>query len=305
MATLNSSDPRTVRPTTGVRHITGHSTAHRAMPTPNHPSSVSRSGHSDPAEARALSKILFQRLDSLEEGTPQYSYVRNTLVELNLTLVHYVMGLVGTRNESHEDVVQVGTIGLIKAINRFDPQRGVEFPTFAVPTIMGEIKRYFRDATWTVHVPRRLRDMRLDLNKATTHLEQSLGRTPTVPELAGHLGLDEEEVIEGVVAANGYAPASLDRPDDAGLGDAALVDHLGYTDPDLSRAENVQALKPLIAALPERERRILALRYTADMTQSAIGAQLGISQMQVCRILKRTLARLRAQLATDPESAMR
>ncbi len=251
------------------------------------------------ADARALSKVLFARLDALEEGTPEHSYVRNTLVELNLALVRFAVGRMGVRGESYEDVVQVGTIGLIKAINRFDPQRGVEFPTLAMPTIIGEIKRYFRDTTWAVHVPRRLQELRIELNKATARLEQHNGRAPTVPELAADLGLDENDVIEGLVAANGYSAASLDYPTDTTHADDTLADHVGFEDAALAKVEDLHALKPLLDALPDRERRILALRYGACMTQSAIGKELGISQMHVSRILAAVLGRLRVKLTAQ------
>jgi RNA polymerase sigma-B factor len=249
-------------------------------------------------DARALSKTLFARLDALEEGSPEYSYVRNSLVELNLALVRYAVGRMGVRGESYEDVVQVGTIGLIKAINRFDLQYGVEFPTFALPTIIGEIKRFFRDTSWSVRVPRRLQELHLDLNQATARLEQTHGRPPTVAELAGELDLEEDEIIEGLVAGNGYTSSSLDFPSDAENSEDTLADHIGYADPDLEKVEDLHALKPLIAALPERERKILALRYVGDMTQRAIGEELGISQMHVSRILTRTLNLLEAKLTT-------
>ncbi|MGW6735446.1 RNA polymerase sigma factor SigF [Streptomyces sp. NPDC055013] len=252
----------------------------------------------DAADVRALSKTLFARLDALEEGTPEYAYVRNSLVELNLALVRYAVRRMGVRSESYDDVVQVGAIGLIKAINRFDLQRGVNFPTFAMPTIIGEIKRYFRDTSWAVHVPRRLQELHLDLAKATSRLEQAHGRPPTVAELAEDLDRDPDEIIEVLVAANGYTTASLDFPSDSENADDALADHIGYADLNLEKVEDLHALKPLLAALPERERRILALRYAADMTQSAIGKELGISQMYVSRILNRTLNRLREELAT-------
>ncbi|NGO76821.1 RNA polymerase sigma factor SigF [Streptomyces sp. YC504] len=248
------------------------------------------------ADARALSKVLFARLDTLEEGTPQHSYVRNTLVELNLALVRFAVGRMGVRGETYEDVVQVGTIGLIKAINRFEPQRGVEFPTLAMPTIIGEIKRYFRDTTWAVHVPRRLQELRLELNKATARLEQSNGRRPTVAELAAELGLEESDVIEGLVAANGYTASSLDYPNDTESPEDSLADHIGFEDRALEKVDDLHALKPLLAALPDRDRRILALRYGTDMTQSAIGREFGISQMHVSRILARTLQGLRTKL---------
>jgi RNA polymerase sigma-B factor len=249
-------------------------------------------------DARALSKTLFARLDALEEGSPEYAYVRNSLVELNLTLVRYAVGRMGVRGESYEDVVQVGTIGLIKAINRFALQYGVEFPTFALPTIIGEIKRFFRDTSWSVRVPRRLQELHLDLNQATARLEQTHGRPPTAAELAVELDLEEDEIIEGLLAGNGYTSSSLDFPSDAENSEDTLADHIGYADPDLEKVEDLHALKPLIAALPERERKILALRYVGDMTQRAIGEELGISQMHVSRILTRTLNLLEAKLTT-------
>ncbi|MBC9714777.1 SigB/SigF/SigG family RNA polymerase sigma factor [Streptomyces sp. TRM66268-LWL] len=250
------------------------------------------------ADIRKLSKVLFARLDELEEGTPEYSYVRNSLVELNLNLVHFAARQLGSRAESFEDVVQVGTIGLIKAINRFELHRGVEFATFALPTIRGEIKRFFRDTTWAVRVPRRLQELRLDLSKATTVLEQANGRTPTTAELAAHLGLDEAEVREGQTAANGYTASSLDQPNDGPDTDDTLADRIGYLDPELAKVENLHTLRPLIAALSARDRKILALRFVAERTQSEIGRELGVSQMQVSRLLTRILTGLRAQLTS-------
>ncbi|THC50067.1 MULTISPECIES: SigB/SigF/SigG family RNA polymerase sigma factor [unclassified Streptomyces] len=249
----------------------------------------------DAADAKDLSRVLFARLDALREGSPEYSYVRNSLVELNLALVRHAVRRVGVRGESYEDVVQVGTIGLIKAINRFDPGRGIEFPTFAMPTVMGEIKRYFRDTTWAVHVPRRLQELRSDLARATAQLEQEHGRAPTPAEIARYLDVDGDTVAEGLLAANGYASSSLDQPADA---ESAFSDHIGRPDAGLEKVEDLHALKPLIAELPARDRHILAMRYSAEMTQSAIGEELGISQMHVSRILTRTLARLRAKLTT-------
>ncbi|MGW7090206.1 SigB/SigF/SigG family RNA polymerase sigma factor [Streptomyces sp. NPDC054871] len=271
----------------------GSVTALARLPDLPSPSAIDRPAAAD---IRKLSMTLFTRLDELEEGTAEYAYVRNSLVELNLNLVHYAANRMRPHSESFEDVVQVGTIGLIKAINRFELQRSVEFPSFALPTIMGEIKRFFRDTTWAVHVPRRLQELRLDLLKATSVLEQAHGRPPTTAELAEHLNLDEAEVAEGLAAANGYTAVSLDQPADGGDSDDLLTDHIGHQDPDLLKVENVQALKPLIADLPERERKILSLRFVADRTQSEIGRELGLSQMYVSRILTRTLTRLRTNL---------
>ncbi|MBX9424853.1 MULTISPECIES: RNA polymerase sigma factor SigF [Streptomyces] len=255
-----------------------------------------------PVDARALSKQLFARLAELEEGTHDHSYVRNTLVELNLALVRFAASRFGTRSEPMEDIVQVGTIGLIKAIDRFELSRGVEFPTFAMPTIIGEIKRFFRDTSWSVHVPRRLQELRLDLARAGDALSQRLDRAPTAAELAEELGISPEEVVEGMTASNAYTAASLDAQpteEDGGGGEAALADRLGYEDHGLTGIEYIASLKPMIASLPAREREILSLRFVSGLTQSEIGAELGISQMHVSRLLSRTLERLRRGLTLE------
>ncbi|WP_046501301.1 RNA polymerase sigma factor SigF [Streptomyces odonnellii] len=250
-----------------------------------------------PKDAREISKLFFARLGELTEGTPEYQYVRNTLIEMNLALVRYAATRFRNRSDQMEDIVQVGTIGLIKAIDRFELSREVEFATFAVPYIVGEIKRFFRDTSWAVHVPRRLQELRIDLAKATDELSQRLDHAPTTAELAGHLGLDEEEVIEGVVAGNGYTAGSIDLPaDDAAGVPVPLSDRLGGPDASLETAENVQALKPLLEDLDERERRILRMRFGDEMTQSEIGAELGVSQMHVSRLLARITGRLREGL---------
>jgi RNA polymerase sigma-B factor len=199
-----------------------------------------------------------------------------------------------------EDIVQVGTIGLIKAIDRFDCERGVEFPTFAMPTIVGEVKRFFRDTSWSVRVPRRLQELRLALTKASDELSQRLDRSPTVAELAGCLGVSEEDVVDGLAVGNAYTASSLDSPppeDDGGEG--TLADRLGYEDSALEGVEYRESLKPLLAQLPPRERQIIMLRFFANMTQSQIGEEVGISQMHVSRLLTRTLAQLREGLTAE------
>ena len=252
-----------------------------------------------PVDARALSKTLFKRLETLEEGTPAYSYVRNTLVELNLALVKYAASRFRSRSEPMEDIIQVGTIGLIKAIDRFELSRGVEFPTFAMPTIVGEIKRFFRDTSWSVRVPRRLQELRLDLAKAGDELAQQLDRAPTASELAAKLRISESEVVEGMGASNAYTASSLDAQPDEDDAEGALADRIGYEDHSLEGIENVESLKPLIADLTPRDRQILSLRFVANMTQSEIGEELGISQMHVSRLLTRTLRRLRRGLLVE------
>jgi RNA polymerase sigma-B factor len=252
-----------------------------------------------PLDARALSKTLFQRLETLEEGTHEYAYVRNTLVELNLALVKFAASRFRSRSEPMEDIVQVGTIGLIKAIDRFELSRGVEFPTFAMPTIIGEIKRFFRDTSWSVRVPRRLQELRLDLAKAGDELAQNLDRSPTVGELADRLGLSEDEVVEGMAASNAYTASSLDAQPEEDDSEGALADRIGYEDHGLEGIEYVESLKPLIAELSARDRKILSLRFVGNLTQSEIGEELGISQMHVSRLLTRTLSRLRRGLLLE------
>nr|EIF90141.1 SigL-like sigma factor [Streptomyces tsukubensis NRRL18488] len=252
-----------------------------------------------PLDARALSKTLFARLQELEEGTHEYAYVRNTLVELNIALVKFAASRFRSRSEPMEDIIQVGTIGLIKAIDRFELARGVEFPTFAMPTIIGEIKRFFRDTSWSVRVPRRLQELRLDLAKAGDELSQRLDRSPTVAELAEHLGLSREEVVEGMAASNAYTASSLDAQHEEDDSEGTLADRIGYEDHGLEGIEYIESLKPLIAGLQPRDRKILSLRFVANMTQSEIGEELGISQMHVSRLLSRTLVRLRKGLTLE------
>ncbi|MFI7356053.1 SigB/SigF/SigG family RNA polymerase sigma factor [Streptomyces avidinii] len=252
------------------------------------------------ADAHDLSVALFRRLHALEEGTAEYSYVRNTLVELNLSMVKYAATRVRHCSAPWEDVIQVGTIGLIKAINRFDPERGFEFMSFALPTIVGEIKRYFRDTTWAVRVPRRLQELRIDLAKANDALEQELGHAPSAQELAERLGITAEEVCEGRVAANGFTSLSLDLPvteeDDA---PGTLARSLGAEETRFETVEDLESLKPLLRELTERDRRILALRFGEELTQAEIGERLGMSQMHVSRLLGRILGRLREGLLAE------
>ncbi|MDV9187241.1 SigB/SigF/SigG family RNA polymerase sigma factor [Streptomyces sp. SR27] len=253
------------------------------------------------ADARALSVILFRRLRSLEEGTATYSYVRNTLVELNLSLVKYAATRFRRSGESWEDVVQVGTVGLIKAINRFDPGRGCEFMSFALPTVLGEIRRHLRDTSWSVHVPRRLQELRLDLAKANEALEQELGRPPTDAQLSARLHVSEAELREGRIAANGFVSRSLDVPvDDEDGGPGLLARRLGADDAAFEKIENLETLKPLVSALCARDRTILALRFGEELTQSEIGKRLGLSQMHVSRLLSRILGGLRTAMTTEP-----
>jgi RNA polymerase sigma-B factor len=251
-----------------------------------------------PRDARELSRRFFDRLAMLEEGSREYQYVRNTLIEMNLSLVRYAASRFRTRGDSQEDVVQVGTIGLIKAIDRFELAREVEFATFAVPYIVGEIKRFFRDTTWAVHVPRRLQEARVELVKATDELRSRLGRTPTTRELSELMSLSEEEIIEARKAANGYQSASLDAAltTESDGAETALADRLGELDPALELVDDLRSLAPLIARLDERDRRIIHMRFVEELTQAQIAARLDVSQMHVSRLISRILKRLRTGL---------
>ncbi|MDF0374223.1 SigB/SigF/SigG family RNA polymerase sigma factor [Streptomyces sp. NPDC000971] len=260
---------------------------------------IEDAGKITPKDARALSTLFFERLQVLEEGTHEYQYARNTLVEMNISLVRFAARRFRNRGSGDmEDITQVGTIGLIKAIDRFELSREVEFATFAVPYIVGEIKRFFRDTTWAVHVPRRLQELRVELAKAKDELAVRLDRDPTVKELAAHLDRTEDEVIEGIIASNGYTAGSLDMPTDTGetTGTASrtFADILGEPDSAMEIVENLHALAPLLEQLDDRERRLIEMRFGQEMTQSQIGAELDVSQMHVSRLLTRTLGKLRA-----------
>jgi RNA polymerase sigma-B factor len=245
----------------------------------------------DRAEVRQL---FLEYIDAPEDDRVR---LRERLVDQYIGLVEFLARRFRNRGEPLEDLVQVGTIGLLKAIERFDLEREVEFSTYATPTIVGELKRHFRDKGWAVRVPRRLQELHLELTKIVSTLGQELGRSPTVAEIAKAAGTSEENVLEGLEIAQAYNFTSLDAPidtDDAGS--TSFADQLGSDDDQLLNLEYRAALAPEMAKLPERERRILYLRFFKGMTQSEIADKLGISQMHVSRLLNRTLMRLREAL---------
>ncbi|MFI8322059.1 RNA polymerase sigma factor SigF [Streptomyces sp. NPDC085529] len=247
---------------------------------------------------RSGARALFVELRSLPEGSPEKAELRNRLVRMHLPLVEHLARRFRNRGEPLDDLTQVATIGLIKSVDRFDPERGVEFSTYATPTVVGEIKRHFRDKGWAVRVPRRLQELRLSLTTATAELSQQHGRSPTVHELAERLGISEEEVLEGLESANAYSTLSLDVPDTDDES-PAVADTLGAEDEALEGVEYRESLKPLLEDLPPREKRILLLRFFGNMTQSQIAQEVGISQMHVSRLLARTLAQLREKLLVE------
>jgi RNA polymerase sigma-B factor len=248
---------------------------------------------------RARARVLFVALATGSDPEAVRARMRDELVEMHLPLVEYLARRFRNRGEPLDDLVQVATIGLIKSVDRFDLERGVEFSTYATPTIVGEIKRHFRDKGWAIRVPRRLQELKLSLTKATSELSQRNGRSPTVAELAGHLGMTEEEVLEGLESANAYSAVSLDAPDGGDDDSPAVADSLGMMDDSLEGVEYRESLKPLLERLPPREKKILMLRFFGNMTQSQIAGELGISQMHVSRLLARTLAQLRQGLLVE------
>jgi RNA polymerase sigma-B factor len=222
---------------------------------------------------------------------------RELLVHLHLPLVEHCARRFRNRGEPFEDLVQVGTIGLLKSIDRFDTDRGVEFSTYATPTIIGEIKRYFRDKGWAIRVPRRLQELRMQIGATAAELTQSLGRSPTPRELADAIDCTVEEIIEGIESSNAYSTLSLDASgDDSEDGAVTMLDAIGIEDEGLEHVEIRESLKPLLDQLDPREKKILLLRFFRNMTQSQIAEEIGVSQMHVSRLLNKTLEQLRSSL---------
>jgi RNA polymerase sigma-B factor len=238
---------------------------------------------------------MFRELAKLEPDSPEFRHHRDRIVERCLPLADHIARRFDGRGEAHDDLVQVARVGLVNAVIRYDVDTGSDFVSFAVPTIMGEVRRHFRDNSWSVKVPRRLKELHLRLGAATSELSQKLGRAPTASELAAELDMDRQEVVEGLVAGSSYNTLSID----SGGGDqkaSAILDTLGDLDLSLDQIENREALRPLLAALPERERTVVLLRFFESLTQTQIAERVGISQMHVSRLLAKSLARLRDQL---------
>ncbi|MFI6025578.1 SigB/SigF/SigG family RNA polymerase sigma factor [Amycolatopsis magusensis] len=243
---------------------------------------------------------LFAELASLAPDDRRRDELRDRLVTEYLPVAEHIARRFSGRGENFDDLLQVARLGLINAVDRFEVGRGSEFLSFAVPTVMGEVRRYFRDSSWSVRVPRRLKELHLAISHATGELAQTLGRAPTPSEIADKLGMNADEVREGLVAGNAYQAVSVDKPVSSDSERLPLAETLGEEDTDLEAVENHAALRPLLAELPERERTILKLRFFGNMTQTQIADRLGISQMHVSRLLSQTLERLRGKLLADP-----
>ncbi|WP_030607854.1 RNA polymerase sigma factor SigF [Streptomyces fulvoviolaceus] len=262
------------------------------MPTP-----VSAKHH--PHDDAPDTADAFRSLAELPAG-PERDTLRGQIVEAWLPMADRLAGRFRSRGESVEDLRQVAALGLVKAVDRYDPARGNAFESYAVPTITGEIKRHFRDHMWTLHVPRRVQDLRNRVRFACQDLSQTVsGRRPTVAEIAEHARMSEEDVLVGLEALESFTALSLDAELPGSEDGYSLSDALGSPDPALDTVVDREAVKPRLAALPERERAILYMRFFGDMTQSRIAEQLGISQMHVSRLINRCCGRMREQIMRD------
>ena len=227
--------------------------------------------------------------------------LRDAIVASQVGLAEYLARRFKNRGEPIEDLIQVALLGLLKAVERFDPSRGLEFSTFATPTIVGELKRHFRDKGWAVRVPRRVQELHLRMGTVVNNLSQELGRSPTIPEIATRAEVSVDEVLEAMEAGRAYRFSSIDAPanDDDDRGASPAAAQLGEPDTGLEEVEQRMLLSPLIASLPKREQMIIPLRFFRGMTQSEIAARLGISQMHVSRLLARSLAQLRDRAGAE------
>ena len=289
----------TVRTTAGPRSPGGGATvpapatgAADDRPTPEQP--AHRPGSDDAVAARTAA--LFAEL-AQEEDPGQRALLQQRIATLNLPMARSIARRYRGRGEDLEDLEQVAAVGLMKAIEGYDPTLGREFVVFAVPTVSGQIKRHFRDRSWSIRPPRRLQELRPRLSAARTELEQDLGRSPTVSEIAARLGVDVEEVGECMAAAEDYRLHSLDElVADAEGSSLSVLDTLGEVDAALETVVDHVTLAPLLTSLPERDARLLTLRFQEGWTQSRIGEELGVSQMQVSRLLQAVLRRLRTAM---------
>lgn len=251
--------------------------------------------HTDGGRTEAL----FAQMCQLAEDDPHRERIRAEIVHLHTPYARHAARRYADRGEPLEDLEQAAFVGLVKAINAFDPTLGHRFISYASVIMVGEVKRHFRDQTWRVHIPRRLQEQGIVLRHAAMDFIQQHGRGPTTAEIAELMGLTAAETMEIIVASEAYRTESIDVPYSPEQDTEPLADRLGSEDPALDLLVNTQSLSPLIAGLPERDRFILSLRFSGDQTQVQIGEQLGISQMQVSRLLRRILQYLRAGLLAD------
>jgi RNA polymerase sigma-B factor len=243
---------------------------------------------------------MVRHLRALDEKTAAFVRHREAIIKRVLPLADHVARRFNGRGEPQDDLFQVACVGLINAVNRFDPDAGSDFLSFAVPTVMGEVRRHFRDNGWAVKVPRRLKELRAQLGAARAELTQKLGHAPTATEIADHLDIDRELVVDATIADSSYSASSLDETASTDGEFRPIWETLGGPDAALDKVVDVETVRPLIAALPERERKVLALRFMGDMTQDEIAKRMGYSQMHISRLLARVLDTLRNQ-ACEPD----
>jgi RNA polymerase sigma-B factor len=253
------------------------------------------------AENATLSDSAAELLTTLADtpaGHRDRDRIRDRAIEAWLPLARHLAHRYSGRGEPTDDLIQTATVGLIKAVDKFDPTRGVDFAGYAIPTIIGEIKRHFRDRTWAIRVPRRLQELRLAITEANSTLTHTLGRSPTITDIATHLQTTEEDILEGLEGARAYNTTSLSTPITTD-GTTELGDTLGTEDHEYELAETRVALGPALATLNNREQKILTLRFYGNLTQSQIADQIGISQMHVSRLLTKALTKLRTELQSE------
>ncbi|MET8876678.1 RNA polymerase sigma factor SigF [Nocardia sp. NPDC004604] len=244
---------------------------------------------------------LFEKIAALDKADPRREALREELIGRCLPLAEHIARKFSGRGENFDDLLQVARLGLVQAADRFDVTRGSSFLSFAVPTIMGEVRRHFRDNTWAVRVPRRTKEIQLNIGPTVEAMAQRLGRLPKAREIAAELSVDLVEVTQALIAGNAYQSSSIDAVvgDDIENAPLPLLDSLGSEEPSYQYVEDYLAVRPLIEDLPERERQVLIMRFFEARTQSQIAEQLGVSQMHVSRILSRTLGKLRDQALRD------
>jgi RNA polymerase sigma-B factor len=282
---LNPMDTTVDAPATGTADAREINTA---PPPPDHGAPGSREAR------RAETMKVLRHMATLAEDDPERVRLRAEVVEDHMPFARHLARRYARSGVAEEDFEQVAYLGLVKAVDNFDPEYGTGFLGYATPMIVGEIKRYFRDTTWSVHVPRRMQELSGALRKAIATMTSELGREPTVRELAVRLGASEEEIVQAIDASEAYTTASLDHPVGDDSEGASLGEMLGERDPAFDLMIDRQVLKGLVAKLGERDKRILLMRYFRGMTQSEIGEELGVSQMQISRLLTRILGELRA-----------
>ncbi|AII06344.1 SigB/SigF/SigG family RNA polymerase sigma factor [Rhodococcus opacus] len=289
-----------VAPSCEIRRIPSRTTpTHRTKPAPDVAAEDRRAERPEagrrerdqyrdvPAQCAAIGR--------LSASDPRREVLRQRLIERCLPLAEHIARRFHGRGEPLDDLIQVARLGLVKAVDRFDARCGANFVSYAVPTITGEVRRHFRDTGWAMRVPRSMQELHLSLTNATTELTTTLGRAPTASELAEAVGIDKDEVVQGLRVADAYSTLSTDFP--LGENERPLSETIGDVDPALAHVEDHVVLAPLLESLPHLERTVLVLRFFGNMTQSQIAARVGVSQMQVSRLLSKTLTDLRGKLA--------